>query len=634
MATLIRLRDISKEWNGKLLFDKVNLEVNERERIALFGRNGCGKTTLLNILTGSEYATEGGFTLRLEPSEIGFMKQDFKADVQDTVQEVGLKESGPWGDLKLKLQQIEASLASGRMDSDSNLMEYYGELIEQYEAMDGYAKEAELEKMMTHLRIGNDLWNRPYRSLSGGQKTRLRLAALLTRKPRLLILDEPTNHLDNESLVWLEEWLLSYPGTLVFVSHDRTFLDHVATGICELNQDGARKYPGGYEEYKLHKEREKREQETKYRKQELAKKALEESIRKYQEWFHKSHSNAGNVTETRAAASYYKARANKNISRYHAKQKQLERLEGDRVERPSEGPKVSMELKEGAFNARTFVQLEDVEYQYEGNLVPVFTGVRLAIERGKRLALLGPNGSGKTTLIKLITGELVPNKGKVLLHPKTKIGYFSQELEGLDSEMTLLDSLLANPYMTQTEARTVLGNFLFSKDDVFKTIGDLSMGEKCRAAFIRLYFSGANLLVMDEPTNYLDIDTREVIETALLNYEGSLVFVSHDRTLVRKIANQLLLLSEKADGELRIYDGTIAEYEEYLAGRNEALPEREDDDIRIQLKHRLHELLTGTVAAHKSEGHSHDADYSFEKEQAILEEIRQIRAELDAYRKK
>lgn len=630
MTTLIHMREISKDWNGKTLFGHVNMEVNESERIALFGRNGCGKTTLLNILTGSEQPTAGTLTVHLESEEIGFMRQDFKPEEHWSVKQIAFVESGTWGALKMELQEAEERLAS-EPDSSPASLEHYGEILEQYEAFGGYAREAELERMMTHLSIGEVLWDRPFSSLSGGQKTRLRLAALLTRKPRLLILDEPTNHLDHESMTWLEEWMLSYSGTLVFVSHDRTFLDRVATSICELTYEGTRKYPGGYEEYKEQKEREKREQAAKYRQQELAKKALEESIRKYQEWFKISHRNAGNVTESRIAASYYKARANKNISRYHAKQKQLERLEGERVERPREGPKVSVELKEGEFGARNFVQLRDVEYTYPGSQTPVFSGVDLAVERGKRIALQGMNGAGKTTLLKLITGELSPQKGEVNLHARTKIGYFSQELEGLQPEMTLLDSLLINPFMTQTEARTMLGNFLFSRDDVFKKIGDLSMGEKCRAAFIRLYFSGSNLLVLDEPTNYLDIDTREVMEEALLSYEGSLVFVSHDRTLVRKLANQLLQMGKHEP--LRIFDGTVEEYEEHLVRKSETPEEREEEDLRIQLQHRLNELLTGSSYDQANPGQPADVE-SYYMDSATLQEIRELRSKLAALQKK
>lgn len=630
MTTLIHMREISKDWNGKTLFGHVNMEVNESERIALFGRNGCGKTTLLNILTGSEQPTAGTLTVHLESEEIGFMRQDFKPEEHWSVKQIAFVESGTWGALKMELQEAEERLAS-EPDSSPASLERYGEILEQYEAFGGYAREAELERMMTHLSIGEVLWDRPFSSLSGGQKTRLRLAALLTRKPRLLILDEPTNHLDHESMTWLEEWMLSYSGTLVFVSHDRTFLDRVATSICELTYEGTRKYPGGYEEYKEQKEREKREQAAKYRQQELAKKALEESIRKYQEWFKISHRNAGNVTESRIAASYYKARANKNISRYHAKQKQLERLEGERVERPREGPKVSVELKEGEFGARNFVQLRDVEYTYPGSQTPVFSGVDLAVERGKRIALQGMNGAGKTTLLKLITGELSPQKGEVNLHARTKIGYFSQELEGLQPEMTLLDSLLINPFMTQTEARTMLGNFLFSRDDVFKKIGDLSMGEKCRAAFIRLYFSGSNLLVLDEPTNYLDIDTREVMEEALLSYEGSLVFVSHDRTLVRKLANQLLQMGKHEP--LRIFDGTVEEYEEHLVRKSETPEKREEEDLRIQLQHRLNELLTGSSYDQANPGQPADVQ-SYYMDSATLQEIRELRSKLAALQKK
>ncbi|WP_211746719.1 ribosomal protection-like ABC-F family protein [Paenibacillus sp. Marseille-Q4541] len=619
-TTLIHMRNIAKEWNGKPLFENVNLEVIEQERVALFGLNGSGKTTLLRILTGSEGATEGQISIRLAPEEIGFLRQNFEVKPNQTVKEVAFLEGGVWGERKLALLDMEEQM---RNAEDMEWLARYGECIEQFEDSGGYGREAELEKMMTNLRIPERVWDLPFESLSGGQKTRLRLAALLTRQPKLLILDEPTNHLDQQSLIWLEEWLLSYQGTLIFVSHDRTFLDHVATAIWELTPSGTQKYVGGYEDYLNHKQRERKEQEVKYRKQELAKKALEESIRKYQEWFNKAHKGAGEVTESKIAASYYKARANKNISRYHAKQKQLERLDNDRVERPKDGPKVNMELKEGSFEARTFVQLEHVDFSYAvEDTVPLLKDINLSVQRGKRLTLQGPNGVGKTTLLKLIIGELSPHIGTVTVHPKTSIGYFSQELEGLSPHMTVLDSLLSNPYMTQTEARTVLGNFLFSKDDVYKRIEDLSKGEQCRVAFIRLYFSGANLLVLDEPTNYLDIETREVMEEALLNYNGAMVFVSHDRTLVRKLANQVLDMSKGK--EMRIYDGTMAEYEQSRASQPLTGAEQDDENDRLQLLHRLDELLS-----RPSEQNGQEKDMnSYSLDTKTMGEIREIRAAL------
>lgn len=239
----------------------------------------------------------------------------------------------------------------------------------------------------------------------------------------------------------------------------------------------------------------------------MERKALEETIRNYQEWFHKAHNSATDV-EVKITQSFYKAKANKNISRYHAKQKQLERLERERVDKPREAAKLNMELHMNPLAARQLLALEEVSFSYTGDKL-LLRDLRITLERGDRLAVRGPNGTGKTTLLKLMIGELEPSQGKVTRHPQLKIGYFSQELEGLPENQTLLDSLLTLPSMTQSAARTILGCFLFSRDDVFKHIGDLSMGEKCRVAFLRLYFGGANLLVLDEPTNYLDIDTRK-----------------------------------------------------------------------------------------------------------------------------
>lgn len=306
-----------------------------------------------------------------------------------------------------------------------SLLAAYTQVMEQYEQLNGYMWETEVEKVLTRLGLSAEHWNRPYHSLSGGQKTKARLAGLLVSKPKFLILDEPTNHLDEGSMRWLEEWLSSYEGTLLFVSHDRTFIDQVATGVIEFSPDALTKYKGGYSDYKIHKERELREQETIYRRQELERKALEETIRNYQEWFHKAHNSATDV-EVKITQSFYKAKANKNISRYHAKQKQAERLERERVDKPREAAKLNMELQMNPLAARQLLALEEVSFSYTGEK-PLLRDLRIAVERGDRLAVRGPNGTGKTTLLKLMIGELEPSQGKVTRHPQAKIGYFSQE---------------------------------------------------------------------------------------------------------------------------------------------------------------------------------------------------------------
>ncbi|MGG4127470.1 ribosomal protection-like ABC-F family protein [Paenibacillus illinoisensis] len=587
MMTLVRLHEVSKEWNGMELFAGLNLEINEGERLAILGRNGCGKTTLLRIILGEEEG--GGHIERHVPQkEWGFMRQRSLIDPDMKVLDAVRKESGRIYEVKCELEELERRMGMSGSEDEQRLLEAYTVVMEQYEQLNGYMWETEVEKVLTRLGLSSEHWNRSYHSLSGGQKTKARLAGLLVSKPQFLILDEPTNHLDEDSMRWLEEWLSNYTGTLLFVSHDRTFIDQVATGVIEFNPQTLTKYKGGYSDYKVHKERERREQETLYRKQELERKALEETIRNYQEWFHKAHNSAADV-EVKITQSFYKAKANKNISRYHAKQKQLERLENERVEKPRDAVKLNMELQVDTLAARQLLEMRDVCFAYPGGH-PLFHNLGIAVGRGDRLAVRGPNGTGKTTLLKLMIGELEPEQGVVRRHPQLKIGYFSQELEGLPENQTLLDSLLSLPSMTQSAARTILGCFLFTREDVFKRIGNLSMGEKCRVAFLRLYFGGANLLVLDEPTNYLDIDTQEVMENVLKQASGALVLVSHDRMLTKMLANRLLDL--EPGGKVTVFEGGVLDWEESKKLRDSSLGQRESDDERLRLEMRLSELLS------------------------------------------
>ncbi|WP_242403667.1 ribosomal protection-like ABC-F family protein [Paenibacillus pini] len=480
------------------------------------------------------------------------------------------------------MKQLELEMSTASSNDSTKLIENYGQLLERYEVLNGFEWETDVEKHLTKLHVGTELWDRPFADLSGGQKTKVRLASLLLQRPAFLLLDEPTNHLDEESMGWLEDWLNRYEGTVLLVSHDRTFLDRVVTGICELTSNGLKKYKGGYSDYRREKERELREQEVLYKKQKQAKEALEESIRRYQEWFVQAERSASTNNEVKITTSFYKAKALKNISRYHAKQKELERLESVSVQKPRDGAKLNMKLTEGSFTARVLLRLEDVSFGYDDQQ-PLFDQLHLTLSRGDRLAVRGANGAGKSTLLKLLLGQQEPYEGRVWQHPMLNIGYFSQELEGLREEETLLDSLLRLPSMTETHARTILGCFLFSREAVFKKIGDLSMGEKCRAAFIQLYFSGANLLVLDEPTNYLDITTREVIEDALGAYPGALVVVSHDRMLIRKLAGRLLTLS--AEEKPQIFEGTVEEEEQQIIRHKGMLKEDASlENVRLEIE--------------------------------------------------
>ncbi|WP_339157887.1 ABC-F type ribosomal protection protein [Paenibacillus sp. FSL W8-0186] len=556
MTMVLTVKGLRKEWNGEALFTDLSFEVGSGERVALFGRNGSGKTTLLQGLLGKISFEEGRVHRVLPLEEWGWMEQQVDLDSPLTLLEYVQSRSGEIYELKKELEQLQSEMGSGQASEAS--VERYGLIYERYMQLGGYDWEVKAEKRLGQMNLPPELWNLPFDRLSGGQKTRAQLAALMVREPKFVLLDEPTNHLDTQSLNDLEEWVRTYEGTILYVSHDRTFMDRTATSILELQANGCRCYAGGYSDYRQQKEVEWRTQMTTYKKQEQAKQALEQSIRRYQEWFHQAHraARADNL-DVAITASFYKAKAKKNISRYHAKQKELERLERDRVEKPREAKKLRMNLQDGAFAASTLLRMNDVSFGYGQDLL--FRHFNLQVERGDRVGVLGPNGTGKSTLLKLVTGQLAPFSGAVALHPQAQIGYFAQELHNLEEGMSILDSLLVLPDMTESHARTILGCFLFSRDEVYKKIGDLSMGEKCRVAFLRLFFGQSNLLILDEPTNYLDIETREVVEEALCSYPGALMIVTHDRYLARKVCNRLLLLDGRKEPEW--FPGTVEEYE-------------------------------------------------------------------------
>ncbi len=574
---IVKATDLRKEWDGSVLFENVSFEIAEGQRVAVFGRNGTGKTTLLKGLLGQTAFDHGSVHRNLPLEEWGWLEQHPEGARERTVLDFVLSGSESRYALKLRLEDLQRRMSQ---EESAELLDQYGELHERYMQQGGYDWELQAEKCLQRVRLDPALWTRPFHGLSGGQKTRAQFARLMVREPKFIVLDEPTNHLDEETLDWLEQWLRQYAGTVLFVSHDRYFLDRTATAVYELTGQGGRMYPGCYSDYRRQKDLEWQSQEALYKKQEQAREKLLESIRRYQQWFNQAHQAAGQN-------DFLRSKAKKNVSRLKAKEAALERLDRDRVRKPREEGSLHMQLKDRPFAAETLLRIEEVCFAYEGGR-QIFHSLSVNVNRGDRVAVIGPNGAGKSTLLRLMTGSLTPDSGEVKLHPQTKIGYFAQELDQLNREETILDSLLRLPDMTQSHARTILGCFLFSGDEAFKRIGDLSMGEKCRVAFLHLYFGGFNLLVLDEPTNYLDIETREKVEEALLEYRGALVLVSHDRYLLRKMANRLLIL----DGaETKAFPGTC---DEYAAKRRDAAysaeHQRQENEIG-QLELKLAQLM-------------------------------------------
>lgn len=598
---LVKVKQVNKEWDGNLLFENISFEVKEGERLALFGRNGAGKTTLLQGLTGRLPLDDGEVQRLLPLEEWGWLDQQAQLDSALTLLE--FVQAGSEELFRLKQAMAKLTEQMQGEETGEEQLNRYSELYERYAQLDGYGWETKVERSLTRLSFDSSLWGVAFAQLSGGQKTRAQLAALMVREPKLVLLDEPTNHLDSDALDWLEQWVQAYPGTIVYVSHDRTFIDRTATAVLELEKDGCRRYPGGYTDYKTQKELELRTQEALYKKQELEREKLLESIRMYAEWFQQAHKAAGQN-------DFLRSKSKKNVSRLHAKESALERLDQEKAQKPREEQKLRIQLETDEFAAATLLRMDGVSFGYDGRK-PIFNHLNVTVGRGDRLAVLGPNGAGKSTLLKLATGRLTPSAGSVAIHPQVRIGYFEQELDQLDNKTTILDSLLMLKGMTQSHARTILGCFLFSKEDVFKRIGDLSMGEKCRVAFLKLYFGKANLLVLDEPTNYLDISTREQVEQALQHYPGAVLLVTHDRYLIRQAANRLLVMDGANDPSL--FPGT---YEEYIAKDRSRLlsPEEQlnqNEKERMQL--RLAQLMSSAQPEDPTE------------QQLLMQEIRRLR---------
>jgi len=481
---ILKAKGLVKEWNGVGLFENIDLEIREGEHLALFGVNGVGKTTLMEALLG-RVVLDGGTIQRLLPlSEWGSLRQGM--DESDDVTTLEFVQGGTPDQLhaKRRLEQLQERLSacsSSETGVDAELIEQYDRAYEQYALMDGYDWEVKVEKSMQRLKLEPSLWQIPVRQLSGGQQTKAQIARLMAAEPRFLLLDEPTNHLDRETLEWLEEWIRAYAGAVLIVSHDRAFLDRVADGICEMTPTGSKMYSGGYSNYRRQKELELRTQQAQYEKEEKQREELLESIRRYRQWFQTAHNDSFKVEDPKTKA-YWAARSNKHMARFRAKEKELERLEQNRVEQPRSQQQLHTRFGSGDISATTLLTMRDVSFAYgfgggspgvesrrealpqsvsggeqPAGSKPLFSKLNLTVERGDRIAVIGPNGSGKTTLLKLMLGILPPTEGTVRHNPQLKPGYFSQQFELLAKwrDETLLDTMLRLPNMTQTLARTL-----------------------------------------------------------------------------------------------------------------------------------------------------------------------------------
>jgi len=546
MNEILSVHQLKMEVEHRLLFEDLSFTLQKGEKAALFGRNGVGKTTLFKLLAR-----------RLSPTSGTIHWQDVRFGVLD--QSVHTKE--PVLSYVMAGDVMRAALLAKLEDAESpTYLDDYQLALDK----DAFSLEADAVRVLKEIGLSSEHLHQPFDQLSGGEQTRTQLARLYLMRPDVLLLDEPTNHLDGETLVWLTDWILAYPGTVLYVSHERSFIDATADAVLELTSTGVRRFKGNYSAYRQQKDHEESAAKALYAKQERAKNELLQIIGRYDAW-HKKATAAASERNPVAKKS-----AAKHAIKIKAKEQQLKKLEQERVEKPREEAGIRVEFDADTLHAKRLLRLEDVTFGHEGR--PLFESVTLEAVRGDRIAIIGPNGSGKTTLLHVMLGTLPPLSGKVERHPSLQIGYFSQSLSTLPQDGTLLDALLDLP-ISETEARTLLACFLFRRDEVFKPIHEASMGEKCRIAFLRLYFSGARILALDEPTNYLDVMTRERIETALEVFPGELFLISHDTHFTDRLSNKTITLGERIEvhpvGTLELRTGSKADPEATIAELNQ-----------------------------------------------------------------
>jgi ATP-binding cassette, subfamily F, member 3 len=528
---------VGKSFGAERIFAGVNFQINEQDRIGLIGPNGAGKSTLLNILAGREEPDEGTIAVARN-TRIGYLTQIIDFQPENALREEMLTVFARVHEWEQELGELALELATPAAQNDAvlhaQLLNRYDELQTSFEHVGGYTYENRIDQVLDGLSFTREQQEAPVMYLSGGQQTRASLAKLLLQEPDLLLLDEPTNHLDLAALEWLETYLLSWKGAMVIVAHDRYFLDKVAARIIEMAFERIEEYPGNYTKY-LHLREERMERRTReYEAQQAHIAHTEEFIRRY--------------------------KAGQRSREARGRQKLLDRLE--RVERPLDFPEMHFEFNATIESGHDVISTQKLVIGYppaehESEPTVLVRVADLELIRGDRVGLLGPNGAGKTTLIRTIIGKIAPISGQVYAGHNVRIGYYSQIHSGLNPDRTVVDEIRQMSALSEDAARGFLARFLFTGDDVFKPINALSGGERSRVALAKLTLQGSNFLMLDEPTNHLDLQSRQFLEEILSEFEGTLLFVSHDRYFVDSLATKVWVIE---DGVLIPYMGNYSEY--------------------------------------------------------------------------
>lgn len=528
---VLSCNNISKEFvTGPVLKD-VSFHINDNEKAAIVGINGAGKSTLLKIII-NEMSADSGDVFLAKGAVIGYLAQHQNIDTEMTIFDVMLEVKKDILELSDKMRDLEAKMKQAEGAALDAIYEDYSRATHEFELKNGYAYKSEITGILKGLGFDEEDFNRKVNTLSGGQKTRAYLARLLLSKPDIILLDEPTNHLDMKAIGWLETYLKNFNGAVLIVAHDRYFLDGVAEKIIELNNCKATTFLGNYTDY-ANKKKALREAELKAYLNQQKEIAHQEAVIEKLRSFNRE----------------------KSIKRAESREKVLDKIE--RVNKPTEiDASMKISLKPHKESGKDVLNVENLTKSFDEVL---FENISFEIKKGERVAIIGGNGTGKTTLLKIINGLLLPDSGKIKLGTNVEIGYYDQEHQVLNADKNLFDEISDDyPYLNNTEIRNVLASFLFTKDDVFKLVGSLSGGEKGRLSLAKLMLSEANFLLLDEPTNHLDITSKEILEDALNNYEGTVLYVSHDRYFINKTATRILDLTNK---QLLNY---IGNYDYYL----------------------------------------------------------------------
>lgn len=548
---LLQINKLEKSYDGEVIFSDVDFEVKTGERIAIVGRNGAGKTTLMKIIAGVESYDEGNISKGKQVT-MGYLTQQMTLDSNDSVMNEMKK---PFKDViniedKMKTLTDWLSIHADEYDQDiyKEKLSQYEALSNQYELMDGYNYESKIKTVLTGLDFKESDFDRQIQSFSGGQKTRLSMAQMLLSEPDLLLLDEPTNHLDMETTEWLENYLTHFKGAIVIISHDRYFLDKIVNQVYDVALGSVKKYVGNYSKFLKERDAHYEKVMAEYERQQSEIKKLETFVEK-------------NIT--RASTS----------GMAKSRRKVLERME--RIEKPrldAKSAQINFEINRAT--GEDVLKVQNLDIGYSKSITPP---INLEVKRHDRIAIIGPNGIGKSTLIKTIAQKIPTLGGNIVYGSNIQIGYYDQKQAEFTSNMTILDYVW-NQYahMPEKDIRTILGRFLFTQEEVKKVINDLSGGEKARLQLALLMLEKNNVLILDEPTNHLDIDSKEMLEQALQNFEGTLLFVSHDRYFINELANNIFHITQSGN---ELFRGDYQYYLEKLEQR-EAISRYEQEDIQ------------------------------------------------------